>query len=246
MGNVRLNLKISTMLYGLSLVLTLLMMLWTRGIFPEGHWLVSLLFLVVGETGIYLATLYYSMNKKKVLKQLPSQSVFATVSILYFMAVVGLILVVSLVFRASTSNYLYSHLAVLLLAAIVWTIGYWFSKYAGQQEEEASSQRRVLQRMDIKLAVLQQQMARAADEEAALLAREISRLQEKVKYSDPVIAEDLYNTDYLIMEQLQELEQCIAKFLQAPRASDASQIRHVIGAIEDELELRNRSNIQIH
>ncbi|WP_195575892.1 hypothetical protein [Paenibacillus sp. 1001270B_150601_E10] len=246
MGNIRLNLKISTVLYGLSLALTVLIMLWTRGLFPSGHWLVSLLFLIAGETGIYFTALYYSMNKKKALKQLPSQSVFVTVSILYFIAVVGLVLVVSLLFRASTTHYVYSHLAVLLLAAIVLTLGYWFSKYAGQQEEQASSERRVLQRMDIKLAVLKQQLARGTAEEAALLAKEIGRLQEKVKYSDPVVSEELYNTDYLIMEKLQELENGVSMFLRTPAGCDSTEIRSLIGAIEDELELRNRSNIQIH
>lgn len=246
MGNIRLNLKISTVLYGLSLALTALLMLWTRGLFPSGHWLVSLLFLIAGETGIYFTALYYSMNKKKALKQLPSQSVFATVSILYFIAVVGLVLVVSLLFRASTTHYVYSHLAVLLLAAIVFTLGYWFSKYAGQQEEQASSERRVLQRMDIKLAVLKQQLARGTAEEAALLAKEIGRLQEKVKYSDPVVSEELYNTDYLIMEKLQDLENGVSMFLRTPASCDSTEIRSLIGAIEDELELRNRSNIQIH
>lgn len=201
--------RLSTILYGLSLFITiavfLLLSSWGEDM---GLWLVSLLAVLFAESmGYWFFGYVIKRNSQR--EFIPAFIPFITLTVLYGAAVIFHICLFWLVLQISFTSYLVIHLITFAIWAIGMGITHYFTNYVRDQAEKTAVQTQLIKQMQAALLSIKHNLEPSKQAEREVLKSEIKQLMEQVKYSDPVSDASMMSVEENLLWQINSLEQCV-------------------------------------
>jgi|GEM_PF-6271144 Protein involved in chromosome segregation, interacts with SMC proteins len=240
MNSFRLNEKAWTFIYACALVLTAVLLFGINLLRP-GHLWISLEALALAETAVYGTVMFGFFLQKRNGSLSIGYSAFVTVSALYLLAAAVIVVLFSLLFNVSTLSYFLIHIFVLAAAGIAAGLAaIVFRKSV--QEDNAASQTELVQSMQNALRDALRQLR--GGEEGELL-RELERLEEKVRFSDPVSHPTMLDADRRLVIEAEQLAADIRYYTEQPERTENSSFGRRIRVLSDMLTDRNEKLIQL-
>lgn len=239
--------KIASIIYGLTVVLTLAVIFLTGLPFVrENHLWITLSALLLAETIAFRVVIYMLSNHKQFTKLIPGYMAYGTVSGVYFLSVILIVGLFSLWLNVSTFSYFLIHLIALAAAAIVFGLVALYVKNVGHQEADTASQVQLLKGMQLTLLTVKQHVDMWNDENSGSIKQLVEQLEEKVRYSDPISHPSLSLTDQELVQQIQELAERISALVRdTEQQEDVGNLGKFIRNIEHQLEERNRQLVEL-
>ncbi|QGQ93749.1 hypothetical protein EHS13_01915 [Paenibacillus psychroresistens] len=201
--------RLSTMLYGLSLIITIAVFLLLSSWGDDmGFWLVSLLAVLFAESmGYWFFGYVIKRNSRR--ESVPAFVPFMTLTVFYGAAVIFHLCLFWLVLQISFTSYLVIHLITFAIWAIGMGMVHYFTDYVRDQAENAAVQTQLITQLQAVLLSIKHNLEPSKQAEREALKSELKQLMEQVKYSDPVSNASMMNVEENLLWQINSLDQCV-------------------------------------
>lgn len=241
MNNFRLYAGVWTFIYVCTLVLTVALLFWIGLPFSRpGHLGISFGALVLAETAVYGTALFGIFLKKQNGSLTIGYSAFVTVSTLYLIAAAVIVVLFSLVFDVPILSYALVHLIALAAAGVAMGMAA-IAFRKSEQDDNVTAQTQLVQDMQHALRDAARQLR---DEEEGELLRELERLEEKVRFSDPVSHKAMLDTDRRLVDEAERLAADFRRYAEQSERVEADLFGRRIRDLSDLLTDRNEKLIQ--
>ncbi|MBB6672032.1 hypothetical protein [Cohnella nanjingensis] len=239
--------RIDTFIYVLALIVTVAAVFLTGlPVYRPGHFIFTVGSLLLAETAAYGYSRYMSSIKRSFGKTGPSYLGYGTVIVLYFIAVLGIIVLFSIMLDVSTGSYALIHLIALAIAGILGGFMAFSVKNAEEQEDEAAASVQWVSGMLQSLLSAKLHLNAVSDASAVPLKRSVEELEEKVRYSDPVTHPSMRDTDQLLLQRVQLLADDIQLLGGGLNVAEQSEpLARRVGELSNQVTLRNQQLIQL-
>lgn len=230
-----------TFIYVCALALTFTLLLWIGMPFssPANLW-ISIWALVLAETAVYGTALFGISLQKRNGKLSAGYWAFVTVSTLYFIAAAVIVILFSLVFNAPVLSYVLVHLAVLAAAGIAAGLAA-FAFHKSVKDDNGAAETQLVHNMQHAMRDAVRQLRGGEDDG---LLRELERLEEKVRFSDPVSHPAMLDVDRRLVAEAERLADDICRYAEQPEEAEADSFSRRIRELSDLLTERNEKLIQ--
>lgn len=241
MNSFRLYTGAWTIIYACALMLTVALLFWVDLPFlrPNHLW-ISLEALALAETAVYGTVIYGITQKERNGNLSIGYSTFVTVSMFYLVAVVIIIVLFSLLFDVSVRSYILIHIIAFAVAGVAAGLA---ALAAGKsvEDDDITVQTQHMQNMQYALRDAVRQLR--GREEAELL-RDLERLEEKVRFSDPVSHPTMLDDDHRLVTEAERLAADIRSYVELPERVETDSFSRRIRDLSDLLIDRNERLIQ--
>ncbi|MGG1551002.1 hypothetical protein [Paenibacillus ferrarius] len=223
------------------LVTILLFMVFRQDTTPWGHWLVSLVAMILVELTAFGYVVTAMRNSRKFQQTVPAYLGISVVIIAYGVVVLVDILLFWLVIGVALSTYLYLHLITAALAGIGIAIMSSAKNVIQEQDDSTKSQTLLMKQLQSSIFAIKQDLSALERTDLTDIHRIVAELEENVKYSDPVGHPSLVHLEEDLLWQTGELHKCVRELLRdQDNPSSPTMTRRLVRDIVNALNNRNQ------
>lgn len=209
----------------------------------SGFFWVSALFMFFGYLAIYGTVMFYLYGGQSSIKEYPANYPLIRIAIVY--SVVQVILVIAcVILNALLENgislrlYLAIELVLLLIFGVLYIIYNSARKYAVSLEMKTKAKVMDIRMMTEKCMRVQQMVQELPTDIRADAGKVVFSLEEKVKYSDPMIDDSLKAMDYDIERGIDQVSAEVERLL-TDGSNDLETLRRKVREVNNLIDSRN-------
>ncbi|MGZ9585818.1 hypothetical protein [Paenibacillus marinisediminis] len=209
----------------------------------QPHWWISLASLLLVELTAYIYSMFWARNNNQVNQQVPGYLAIGTVIGLYAAVVIANILLFWLVWETPIIVYLTIQIITAALAAIGVIIAIMTRNYINDQDTEVKNQTELMQQIELIVSSVAYELSELNHTELADIKRKVIRLEEQVKYSDPVSHPSIVPLEESMLWQATELQRCVLNIRNNNQGDYQTELPYRL--IQDILSDLNKRNQQL-
>lgn len=242
--NIRYNSTMKKVSIGFAAALVLLIiiacLLWRPS---TGFFWVSALFMLLGYLAIYGTVMFYFYDGTKAFKEFPANYPLIRIAIEYSVFQILLVIVVSIINAVLPAGvkmryYLALELALLLIFGVRYAIYNGGRKYSVELERQTKAKVTSIRVMTDKCNQVQQMVQDLPGSVQTEAGRLVRTMEEKVRYSDPMIHESLVGMDYDIERCIDEVATEVQRLL-SESSQDLTRLRRKVTEVNNLIDTRN-------
>lgn len=200
----------------------------------KNYW-ISIVFILIAVTAVFISDLDFT---KAELKNIPVEFPFISISTGYLTAVVVIIIIFKMLIKIIPTWYFSIHfisLAVFAIVSILMIMGRRNIINLSQKTQDAVVDNKMLC-ADIESIKQRTSNLRANIKSKVLVL--LNDVYEKIKYSDPILHESVFQIDYKIREKIVDLSTEVDVLINS-KTEDLSNIKSIVTAIDKLIVDRN-------